>query len=157
METKNTVMALTLFLGLLSTGAQAALIDHGNGTFTDDSAFGGPLMWTQDTNLFLTQYTDEIAGGYNIVTDAGGIIDTVGSVDGHALVAGDFNTTNGRMTWWGAMAWADWLDYGGRLAPVDGDGQRQRRLQLRQHRYGLRLQRRHDHRRAGPPVPRRVG
>ncbi len=110
---KNFVGAGFLALGLLvAQGTQATLIDHGNGTFTDDSA-GGGLMWTQDANLFLTQYTDEIAAGYDIVTDTGGIIDTVGSVDGHNLTTSDFNTSNGRMTWWGAMAWADWLNYGG--------------------------------------------
>ena len=41
------------------------------------------------------------------ITDSNGV---------HNLVVGDFDTGNGRMTWWGAMAWAEWLGnegYGG--------------------------------------------
>lgn len=87
----------------LGNPGHAMLIDAGNGLINDTDQ---TLVWTQDANLFKTQYDAD----NGIVTD---IINTVGSVDGHTLVAGDFNTTSGSMTWWGAMAWADWLDYGG--------------------------------------------
>ncbi len=42
---------------------------------------------------------------------------TITSANGtHTVVAGDFNISDGRMTWYGAMAWAEWLGrttYGG--------------------------------------------
>ena len=44
-------------------------------------------------------------------------VPTITSGDGtHIVVAGDFNTTLGIMSWYGAMAWAEWLcitTYGG--------------------------------------------
>lgn len=105
----------------LSAGAQAALtgLVYDN-DYTPVGASGAGLIWVADANLFKTQYDAAISGGFNIVTGTGGIIDTVGSITSsngtHTLVAGDFNTSNGRMTWYGAMAWAEWLgsiNYGG--------------------------------------------
>jgi hypothetical protein len=69
------------------------------------------LTWLQDANLFKTQS----AGGNTAVRDA--IIGDIGSITHaggtHTLIASDFDINDGDMTWWGAMAWAQWLDYGG--------------------------------------------
>ncbi len=66
-----------------------------------------------DANLFKTQYDADNTTVTKIINDIGSI---TGGNGVHTLVAGDFNTGNGRMTWWGAMAWAEWLGnegYGG--------------------------------------------
>jgi len=55
METRKTVMALTLSLGLLSTGAQAVLIDRGGGLIYDDVL---DLTWLQDANYAQTSGHD---------------------------------------------------------------------------------------------------
>ncbi len=89
-------------LGVAGT-AQAGLIDLGGGLIYDDVL---DLTWLQDANYSKTQ-----AGtNANLVND---IINAVGSVAGHGLQTSDFDTTTGRMTWWGAMAWADELVYAG--------------------------------------------
>lgn len=64
------------------------------------------LTWLQDANLFQTQS----AGGTS-VRDA--IISDIGSVGTYTLSGSDFDINDGHMTWWGAMAWAQWLDHGG--------------------------------------------
>lgn len=64
------------------------------------------MTWLQDANLFQTQS----AGGTS-VRDA--IISDIGSVGTYTLSASDFDINYGHMTWWGAMAWAQWLDHGG--------------------------------------------
>jgi len=88
------VVAMALAFGLAS-GAGAALIDKGNETVLDTST---NLLWLKDAN-----YADtELDAAGRIAA----IIANVGSVAGHTLVAGDFNASTGRMTWWGAMAWA---------------------------------------------------
>jgi hypothetical protein len=88
------VVAMALAFGLAS-GAGAALIDKGNETVLDTST---KLLWLKDANYADTEL--EAAGRI------AAIIANVGSVAGHTPVAGDFNASTGRMTWWGAMAWA---------------------------------------------------
>jgi hypothetical protein len=71
------------------------------------------LTWTRDANLFESQYDAD----NGVVADIIAAVPTITSGNGtHNVVAGDFNTSNGRMTWYGAMAWAEWLgsiDYAG--------------------------------------------
>ena len=95
------VVAMALTFGLAS-GAGAALIDQGNGTVLDDST---NLLWLKDANYADTDL--DTAGRI------AAIIANVSSVAGHTLVAGDFNAGAGRMTWWGAMAWAQDLTFAG--------------------------------------------
>jgi hypothetical protein len=67
------------------------------------------LTWTADANLFRTQYLAD-------TTIINQIKSAVPSVDGHTVVDGDFDSSNGRMTGYGAMAWVQWLgtiSYGG--------------------------------------------
>lgn len=86
------------------------------------------IYWAGDGN-FLAR--DELRATESRVDE---IITAVGSIDGHILTTDDFAKSgpedfyNGTMTWWGAMAWADQLVYGGfddwRLPSMDvnGDG-----------------------------------
>ena len=108
MKTTQTCAGLVLGAMLLGLGglAQAGLIGYtANGVnlvYDNDR----DLTWVANANLFKTQWDAD-----NTTVDK--IIAAVPTVAGHTLTASDFNTTNGQMTWWGAMAWAQWLDYGG--------------------------------------------
>lgn len=66
------------------------------------------ITWLQDANYAASELTDGRR-------DA--IIQQVINVDGHVLLAADFekvaNTYTGRMTWWGAVAWAEALTHSG--------------------------------------------
>jgi len=106
-----------LFAGalLLAGGAaQAALANYTAGGVNLVYDQDRNLTWVADANLFLTQYTADN-------TTVGKIIAVVPTVPDshsgpHTVVAGDFNTGSGLMTWWGAMAWTQWLGsigYGG--------------------------------------------
>jgi len=105
MKTKPLILALLAGLAL-SGAAQAALIPYTSGgvnlVYDDDR----DLTWVANANLFKTQYDAD----NTTVTQ---IMAAVPTIAGHTLVAGDLITSNGRMTWWGAKAWAEWLDYGG--------------------------------------------
>lgn len=114
-HTTRWTTAAVLLLGLSGAGleTQAALISqtvNGVDLVYDDVA---DLTWVADANLFKTQYDAD----NNIVND---IISQIGSITSgngtYTLTVSDFNAYgiwDGRMTWYGAMAWADWLDYGG--------------------------------------------
>lgn len=100
-------------LGLLTTPSQAALISYSangvNLVYDEDR----DLTWLADTNLFKTQSDADTGTAQAIINAIGSIDDSQGT---HTLVLGDFNTSNGRMTWRGALAWAEWLgleDYAG--------------------------------------------
>ena len=94
------VVAMALTFGLAS-GAGAALTDQSDGTVLDTST---NLLWLKDAN-----YADTELDAARITA----IIASVVSVAGHPLVAGDFGASTGRMTWWGAMAWAQDLTFAG--------------------------------------------
>jgi hypothetical protein len=102
---------LAVAAGLLSLGglARAGLIRYtANGVdlvYDDDRN----VTWVADANLFATQYSAD----NNVVNQ---IIAAVPSIGSHTVAAGDFTTSTGQMSWWGALAWAQWLgsiDYGG--------------------------------------------
>ena len=104
---------LMVLLGL-NPLAQATLWDRGGGLVYDDVL---NVTWLQDANYGATELTQARIDQ---------IIASVGSVAGHTLMPDDFLIPGGSMTWWGAMAWADQLAYGGyddwRL-PTTVDGQ----------------------------------
>ena len=83
---------------LCAAGANATLIDNGDGTVTDTST---GLMWSQKSypSFSLT------------ASDFNNIIADVGSVAGHTLTSSDFSP--GIMDWWGAMAFAQDLSFAG--------------------------------------------
>ena len=106
-------LALASGLMLCGAGAQAALISYqANGVdlVYDDVQ---DLTWLRDANLFKTQYDAD----NTVVADIIAAVPTITSGNGaHNVVAGDFDTSDGRMSWYGAMAWAEWLgsmDYAG--------------------------------------------
>ncbi|HRH81985.1 MAG TPA: DUF1566 domain-containing protein [Thiobacillaceae bacterium] len=104
-------LILTLLTGLaLSGAAPAALIPYTSGgvqlVYDDDR----DLTWVANANLFKTQYDADNTVVNQIIAAVPTITDGLGV---HTVVAGDFFTSSGSMTWWGAKAWAEWLDYGG--------------------------------------------
>lgn len=113
-------MSLTFVIGLVllvfGVSANATLIDRGGGLIYDDVL---DITWLQDANYAATELTDARRDE---------IINAVGNVDGHILTENDFTKDasgnyTGRMTWWGAVAWAQELSFGGfdgwRLPTVD--------------------------------------
>jgi len=96
---------MALVLTFVGFGASAAWIDRGGGMIYDTVL---DITWLQDWNYAATELTDSRR-------DA--IIAAAGSIAGHALSGADFEqdgtSYTGRMTWWGAMAWAAELAFGG--------------------------------------------
>jgi hypothetical protein len=91
-----------------STVASAALLSRAGGTMLYDTELD--ITWLADANYFQTQATANPALVNDIITAVGSITDSVGT---HVLTADDFNAGTGAMTWWGGMAWASYLDFGG--------------------------------------------
>ncbi len=112
---KKTAM-LVLLVGLVLTEtSQAALIARTGGMVYDDV---NNITWAADANLFKTQ----AASNTNLVSDiiagnGGGIYSTTNYYDGYSyiysLTSTDFNISTGKMTWFGAQAWANNLTLGG--------------------------------------------
>jgi hypothetical protein len=100
--------AATLVLALLASTSRAALVDVGNGLINHPAA---NLTWVADANLFLTMATADTALVTKVVsawTD-GPIPTLAGDGTTHTIVAADFNATTGRMNWYGARAWVNYL------------------------------------------------
>ncbi len=107
---------LTLMAGIgMSAAAQAALHDRGGGLIYDDVL---NVTWLADANY--AQFELNVSGD-DSRRDA--IISAVNAaapswLGGHVMTTTDFNVLQwgdytGIMTWYGAMAWADQLSYGG--------------------------------------------
>jgi hypothetical protein len=108
-------LALGLLFSLTALNAQAALTSYyavGNIPVVYSSVSN--VTWTQDANLFKTMYDadnsliSQIAGVTPSYNDPGFGLQTID--------AGDFNTGNGRLTWWGGLAFTNYLNsinYGG--------------------------------------------
>jgi hypothetical protein len=86
----------------------AELHDRGNGLIYDDVL---NITWLQDANYAASEINE---------TRAQEIIYAVGSIDDHILTLSDFHdydssggSYNGKMSWYGSLAWADQLVYGG--------------------------------------------
>ncbi|HKE96028.1 MAG TPA: hypothetical protein VKB34_17095 [Povalibacter sp.] len=134
--------AATLVLTVLASTSRAALVDVGNGLINHPAA---NLTWVADANLFLTMATADNTLVSKIVlawTD-GPIPTLAGDGTTHIIAATDFDATTGKMNWYGARAWvnflkithykgySDWrlpevgtasLQTGGCLVCVPGDG-----------------------------------
>lgn len=89
-----------LFVFVISSPALATLYDGGGGLIYDDVL---EITWLQDANYARSELNA------NRINE---IINAVGSIGTHTLTTDDFSL-DGKMTWWGAMAWADQLVYGG--------------------------------------------
>jgi hypothetical protein len=100
--------AATAFLALLASTSRAALVDVGNGLINHPVA---NLTWTADANLFLTTAAADTGLVAKIIaawTD-GPIPTLAGDGSTHTLVAADFDAATGRMNWYGARAWVNYL------------------------------------------------
>lgn len=108
------LQAAGLLLSLTTLNAEATLISYTS--VGEDLVYSSvsDITWTQDANLFKTLYDAD----NNLISQ----IATVTSIynDPHwgiqTIDASDFNTSNGRMTWWGGLAFTNYLNsisYGG--------------------------------------------
>ena len=100
----------TLVLVLLASTSRAALVDVGNGLINHPAA---NLTWVADANLFRTMATADAALVTKVVsawTD-GPIPTLAGDGTTHTIVAADFNAATGRMNWYGARAWVNYLKF----------------------------------------------
>ena len=112
MNTKFLTTAAVLVFSL-STGAQASLVARTGGMVYDTV---NNITWAADANLFQTQAASNANLVSEIIAANGGVIhDTPNAYDNgtYTLTTADFDTTTGRMTWWGAQAWANNLTLGG--------------------------------------------
>jgi hypothetical protein len=98
----------TLVLVLLASTSRAALVDVGNGLINHPAA---NLTWVADANLFLTMATADTTLVAKVVTawTDGPIPTLAGDGTTHTIVAADFNATTGKMNWYGARAWVNYL------------------------------------------------
>jgi hypothetical protein len=100
--------AATLVLALLASTSRAQLVDVGNGLINHPAA---NLSWVADPNLFQAMLAADTLLVTKIVsawTD-GPIPTLAGDGTTHTIVAADFNATTGRMNWYGARAWINYL------------------------------------------------
>jgi len=100
--------AATFALLLLGSTSRAALVDVGNGLINHPAA---NLTWVADVNLFQTMAAADANLVANVVaawTD-GPIPTLAGDGTTHTIAAADFNATTGRMNWYGARAWVNYL------------------------------------------------
>ena len=107
---------------LLSLSAKAGLVSTAGGLGVSDTV--NNVTWASDGNLMATQ-ASSYAGGASAYVDAviaasGGFIsdlyyydaNNTGSTGVYSLSTSDFVTSGdpGRMTWWGAKAWVNYLN-----------------------------------------------
>ena len=101
--------AATLVLVLLASTSRAALVDVGNGLINHPAA---NLTWVADANLFQTMVTAD-ANLVSQVSSQPGRMDPFPrspvTEPRHTIVAADFNATTGKMNWYGALAWVNYL------------------------------------------------
>ncbi|MFT6582922.1 MAG: hypothetical protein ACJAU6_003369 [Alphaproteobacteria bacterium] len=112
------IIVISILAISISKQANATLFDRGNGLIYDDVL---DITWLQDANFSAIDIT---------VPRVSEIISEIGSVDGHTLVPFDFRfgSSQDRLNWFGAMAWAEALTFGGyddwRLPSMDVNGDR---------------------------------
>jgi HYDIN/CFA65/VesB family protein len=107
MKTASRIAATLVFV-LLGSTSRAALVDVGNGLINHPTA---NLTWVADANLFQTMLTADSTLVSKVVaawTD-GPIPTLAGDGTTHTIAAADFNAATGRMNWYGARAWANYL------------------------------------------------
>jgi len=102
---RQSILVSALVVLFAVTFCEADLWDRGGGLIYDDVL---DITWLQNANYAAAELSDAR------IND---IISAVGSVDGHMLIMSDFEYygghRTGEMSWWGAVAWADQLIYGG--------------------------------------------
>lgn len=101
-------LALFALLGSIDDAA-AALFARAGGMVYDSDL---DITWLADANYAMTEFAENPGRIDEIIATA----NAAGGIDGHLLttagITPDFDTA-GNMTWWGAMAWAEQLHYGG--------------------------------------------
>src|SRR3954452_25321045 len=100
--------ATSLVLALLASTSRAALVDVGNGLVNHPAA---NLTWVADANLFRTMAAADANLVAQVVSDwtDGPIPTLAGDGSTHTIVAADFEAATGRMNWFGAHAWVNYL------------------------------------------------
>jgi hypothetical protein len=93
--------------------ANAGLVPVTGGQLVNDTDHN--ITWTADGNLFLTQATqsgDPAAFVATIISDWGMpfVSGNIGSAASYSLTAADFDTNGGGMTWFGVVAWINYLN-----------------------------------------------
>jgi hypothetical protein len=101
--------AATLVLALLASTSRAALVDVGNGLINHPAA---NLTWVSDANLFLTMSTADPTLVAKVVTawTDGPIPTLAGDGSTHTIIATDLDPATGKMNWYGARAWVNYLN-----------------------------------------------
>jgi hypothetical protein len=94
-------LVLVAMIAAGSGTAQARLWDRGGGLIYDEVL---DVTWLSDANYFKTH-----AEAHEELVTA--IISRVPRVANHTLAPEDFRPESGHMTWWGAMAWGQYLTY----------------------------------------------
>lgn len=115
MTMKTTLVGLSVLLSATASNTHAALTSY-NGADDVGLVYSSvsDVTWTQDANLFITLYDadntliSQIAGVTPSYNDPAYSLQTID--------ANDFNTSTGQMSWWGAIAFVNYLsdiNYGG--------------------------------------------
>lgn len=129
MQHPKTLLAAGLLLSAASLNAQASLTSYtANGVdFVRMQGAGFDLSFTKDGNLFQT-LANSYAGGSSAfvtavinasggkITDTPNAFDTPSNSGYHTLSSSDFNPSTGRVNWFGAKAYVNYLNrvsYGG--------------------------------------------
>lgn len=117
--TRNNLIITSLVLSLNGWTAQAALLSRAGGTMVYDTDLN--VTWVADANLFKTLanasgdanlYVQSVISANNgVVYSTPNIYSDVNGA--YTLTSADFNISTGGMTWFGSMAWANTLVYGG--------------------------------------------
>lgn len=115
MNMHHTLTGLGLLLSVITFNAHPALTSYtGAGNVGLVYSSVSDITWTQDAKLFKTMYDAD----NSVISRIAAVTSTYNdpyfglqTIDG-----GDFNTSNGRMTWWGGLAFSNYLNsinYGG--------------------------------------------
>jgi hypothetical protein len=111
MKQQNTLLALALLAGAaVTSNAQAALFDRGNGLIYDNVT---NITIVNNLNLFQTQAAGNVNLISQIIAANNGVIhDTPSYSDNgtYILTSADFTASTGQMDWWGAQAWIGYLN-----------------------------------------------
>jgi hypothetical protein len=125
MKQQKTLLLITLLASVAVTStSQASLIAREGGMVYDTV---NNITWASDANLFQTQaagnsnlVNDIIAANGGVIHDIPNLYDTVPYSGVYTLTSADFNIISntpfvmpGKMTWFGAQAWANSLTLGG--------------------------------------------
>lgn len=107
----RTILLWSVFA--LSFGAKANLIDRGNGLIYDQDQ---DITFLANANLFAMQYANDNSIVADIIASEGHVPSVYW--DGFAYATRplselDFDGDSGRMSFFGARAWASWLTYAG--------------------------------------------